>query len=183
MASEVSPFPSCCAMALSGWTMQYSLTRSPASDNLQARSQCVQQQWQQWRHDKYFNCPISQSTQSDVSSRSGDNSVVEHWTREWKVTGSSPGSSSRWTDFSSVNFLCRLFFSASEPPPRVTAVACKESQLFCQKCRKSDLQFSVDDVNKKSTWRCEHARSGVELFMPHTSFSSTRSFIQSAWLI
>ena len=59
---------------------------------------------------------------------------LERRTHDWKVAGSNP----RWNGgrivFSRVNFLCWLLFRYPFQP-RVTTVARKRSQSFCQKCR------------------------------------------------
>ena len=62
-----------------------------------------------------------------------DGSVVDQWTCDRKVLGSTPGRSSGRIFFSRVNFLCRLFQYLFHPC--VTAVACERSRSFCQKCR------------------------------------------------
>ena len=62
-----------------------------------------------------------------------DGSDVDRWTWDWKVLGWTPDRSSRRHFFSRVNFLCQLFQYLFHPC--VTAVACKRSQSFCQKCR------------------------------------------------
>ena len=62
---------------------------------------------------------------------SGHSPVVEYWTCDWKIAGSSPGRSSRRI-FSRVNFLCS-HFAINPFHPCVTAVACKRSQSFCYK--------------------------------------------------
>ena len=59
---------------------------------------------------------------------------LERGTHDWKVTGSSPGSSGGIIFFSRVNFLCLLLFRYPFHP-RVTAVARKRYRSFCQKCR------------------------------------------------
>ena len=59
---------------------------------------------------------------------------LEHQTHDLKVPGSSPGRSGGRIFFSRVNFLCWLLFRYLFHP-RVTAVARKRSQPFCQKCR------------------------------------------------
>ena len=58
---------------------------------------------------------------------------LEHRTHDLMVPGSSPGRSGARM-FSRVNFLCWLLFRYAFHPC-VTAVACKRSQSFCQKCR------------------------------------------------
>ena len=59
---------------------------------------------------------------------------LEHQTHNRKVPGSNPGRSGGWIFFSRVNFLCWLLFWYPFNP-HVTAVACKRSLSFCQKCR------------------------------------------------
>ena len=63
-----------------------------------------------------------------------DSSVVEWWAHDRKVLGSSPSRSGRRMFFSRLNFLCWFLFQYLFHP-RVTAVACKRSLSFCQKCR------------------------------------------------
>ena len=64
---------------------------------------------------------------------SRDSSVVDCWTRDRKVLGLSPGWSSGRIFFSWVNFLCWTLLRYPIHP-HVTAVACKRSCSFCQKC-------------------------------------------------
>ena len=59
---------------------------------------------------------------------------LERRTRDRKVPGSSPGISGGNTFFSGVNLLCWLVFRYPFYP-RVNAVARKQPQSFCQKCR------------------------------------------------
>ena len=59
---------------------------------------------------------------------------LEHQTHDWKVAGSNPCRSGRGIFFSRVNFLCWLLLRY-QFHPCVTAVVCKRSQSFCQKCR------------------------------------------------
>ena len=59
---------------------------------------------------------------------------LECLTHDWKVMNSSPCRSSRRIFFSMVSFLCWLLFWYPFHP-RVTAVACRRSQSFCQKGR------------------------------------------------
>ena len=59
---------------------------------------------------------------------------LEHWTRDWKVTGSNPCWNGGRIFFSRVDFLCWLLFRYPFHP-RVTTVARKKSRSFCQKCR------------------------------------------------
>ena len=58
---------------------------------------------------------------------------LERQTRDRKVPGSSPSRSGGRILFSRVSFLCWLILVSV--PPHVTAVACKRSWSFCQKCR------------------------------------------------
>ena len=59
---------------------------------------------------------------------------LEHRTHDWKVTGSNPCWNGGRIFFSRVDFLCWLLFRYPFQP-RVTTVARKKSQSFCQKCR------------------------------------------------
>ena len=59
---------------------------------------------------------------------------LERRTHDWKVAGSNPCRSGGRIFFSRVNFLCWLLFWYPFHPC-VTAVACKRSRSFCQKCR------------------------------------------------
>ena len=59
---------------------------------------------------------------------------LEQRTHDWKVAGSNPCRSGGIIFFSGVDFLCWLLFRYPFHP-RVTAVARKRSQSFCQKCR------------------------------------------------
>ena len=59
---------------------------------------------------------------------------LERRTHDRKVPGSSSGRSGGKIFFSRVNFLCWLLFRYLFHP-RVTAVACKRSRSFLQKCR------------------------------------------------
>ena len=65
---------------------------------------------------------------------SGDGSVVEHWTHDWNVVGSSPSRSSGRILFSRVNFLCWPLFQYPLHPC-VTAIAHRRPWSSCQKCR------------------------------------------------
>ena len=73
-----------------------------------------------------------------------------------KVTGSNPCRSSRRILFSRVNFLCWLLFQYPFHPC-VTAVACKRSWSFSQKCRWQ--------VSAKHTYTllCFHILAGTEI--------------------
>ena len=59
---------------------------------------------------------------------------LERRTRDWKVAGSNPCWNGGRIFFSRVDFLCWLLFRYPFHP-RVTTVAHKKSQSFCQKCR------------------------------------------------
>ena len=59
---------------------------------------------------------------------------LEHRTRDWKAVGSNPCWNGGRIFFSRVDFLCWLLFRYPFHP-RVTTVARKKSQSFCQKCR------------------------------------------------
>ena len=79
-----------------------------------------------------FSCQVGDT--HNCSLGSGDSSVVQHQTYDWKVVGSSPGRSSGIIFFSRVSFLFWLLFGYPFHP-RVTAVARKRSRSFLQKCR------------------------------------------------
>ena len=59
---------------------------------------------------------------------------LEHRIHDWKVAGSNPCWNGGRIFFSRVDFLCWLLFQYPFHP-RVTTVARKKSQSFCQKCR------------------------------------------------
>ena len=85
-----------------------------------------------------------------VQSRAGIAQWLECWTRDWKVTDLSPCRSSGRIFFSRVNFLCWLLFRYLFHP-RVTAVARKRSQSFCQKCR---WQVTAKHACTLHMWLC-----------------------------
>ena len=63
--------------------------------------------------------------------------LTDGWDK-WMKGKTKAGRSSRRIFFSRVNFLCLLLFSAHftpSPLSRITAVANKRPQTFCQKCR------------------------------------------------
>ena len=75
---------------------------------------------------------------------------LEHRTRDWKVVGSNPCRSGRRIFVSRVDFLCWLLFRYPFHP-RVTAVACKRSWSFCQKCR---WQVTAKHAYTLCVWLC-----------------------------
>ena len=77
----------------------------------------------------------------------------EHWTHDWKVTGSNPCRTSRRIFFSRVNFLCWLLFRYPFHPrvSTVTAVAHQISWSFCQKCR---WQVTAKHASTLCMWLC-----------------------------
>ena len=75
---------------------------------------------------------------------------LECRTHDWNVAGSNPCWSGGRIFFSMVNFLCWLLFRYLFHP-RVTAVAQKRSQSFCQKCR---WQVTVKHANTLRMWLC-----------------------------
>ena len=75
---------------------------------------------------------------------------LECWTHDWKVTGLNPCRCGRRIFFSMVDFLCWLLFQYPFHP-RVTAVAHKRSQSFCQKCR---WQVTAKHINTLHMWLC-----------------------------
>ena len=86
------------------------------------------------KHSLSFIC--RQAILLCVMSQVGIAQWLECRTRDWKVAGSSPCRSSGRIFSSWVNFLCWLLFWYPFHPC-VTAVACKRSQSFCQKCNHS----------------------------------------------
>ena len=66
-------------------------------------------------------------------SGSQDNLLIECWAHDWKVVSSNPGRSGGRIFFSRVNFACWLLLRVRSTP-RVTIVAHKRPQSFCQKC-------------------------------------------------
>ena len=75
---------------------------------------------------------------------------LERRTHDWKVAGLNPCRSSGGIFFSRVDFLCRLLFQYPLHP-RVTAVARKRSQSFCQKCR---WQVTAKHAYTLQMWLC-----------------------------
>ena len=75
---------------------------------------------------------------------------LERWTCDWKVAGSNPCRSSRRIFFSRVDFLCRFLFRYPFHP-RVTTVARKRSQSFCQKCM---WQVTAKHTDTLCMWLC-----------------------------
>ena len=71
-------------------------------------------------------------------------------THDWKVAGSNPCRSSGRIFFSVVNFLCWLLFWYPFHP-RVTTVAGKWPQSFCQKCR---WQVTAKHTCTLQLWFC-----------------------------
>ena len=79
--------------------------------------------------------------------------LLDRRTRDWKVAGLNPRRSSRRSRrifFSRVVFLCWLLFRYPFHP-RVTAVAHKRSQSFCQKCR---WQVTAKHAYTLRMWLC-----------------------------
>ena len=75
---------------------------------------------------------------------------LERRTRDWKVAGLNPCWSGGRIFFSRVDFLCWLLFRYLFHP-RVTAVACKRSRSFCQKCR---CQVTAKHAYTLRMWLC-----------------------------
>ena len=75
---------------------------------------------------------------------------LERWTHDRKVVGSNPWRSGGRIFFSRVKFLCWLLFRYPFHP-RVTAVACKRSQSFRQKCR---WQVTAKHAYTLCMWLC-----------------------------
>ena len=71
-------------------------------------------------------------------------------TRDWKVAGSNPCWSGGRIFFSKVDFLCWPLFRYPFHL-RVTAVACKRSRSFCQKCR---WQVTAKHAFTLRMWLC-----------------------------
>ena len=81
------------------------------------------------------------------SLKAGTAQWLECWTHDWKVTGSNPCRGGGRIFFSKVNFLYWLLFQC----PRVTAVACKKSRSFYQKCR---WQVTAKHACTLGMWLC-----------------------------
>ena len=96
--------------------------------------------WHQVWHYSYCACERSRGTEIAQ--------WLEHWTCGWKVTGLNPCRSGGRIFFSRVDFLCWLIFRYLFHP-RVTAVARKISQSFCQKCR---WQVTAKHTYTLPTW-------------------------------
>ena len=75
---------------------------------------------------------------------------LQRQTCDWKVAGSYPRRSGGRIFFSRVDFLCWLLFRYPFHP-RVTAVACKRSQSFCQKC---SWQVTAKHAYSLCMWLC-----------------------------
>ena len=75
---------------------------------------------------------------------------LERRTSDWKVSGSNPCWSGGRIFFSRVDFLCWLLFRYPFHP-RVTAVARKRFQSFCQKCR---WQVTAKHAYTLHMWLC-----------------------------
>ena len=75
---------------------------------------------------------------------------LERRIRDWKVVGSNPCWRGGIIFFSRVNFLCWLLFQYPFHH-RVTAVACKRSWSFCQKCRS---QVTAKQAYTLHMWLC-----------------------------
>ena len=75
---------------------------------------------------------------------------LERRTRDWKVAGSKPCRSGGRIFFSMVDFLCWLLFRYPFHPS-VTAIACKRSRSFCQKCR---WQVTAKHAYTLCIWLC-----------------------------
>ena len=82
--------------------------------------------------------------------------------RDWKGVGSNPSRSSGRIFFSRVDFLCWLLFQYPFHP-RVTAVACKRSRSFCQKCR---WQVTAKHAHTLRMWLCMKWH-GAQLYGVH----------------
>ena len=88
---------------------------------------------------------------------------LERQTHDWKVVSSNPCRSS-WRIFSRVDFLCWLLFRYSFHPC-VTAVACKRSLSFYQKCR---WQVTAKHAYTLRMWLCMKRHSAWLYGVPRT---------------
>ena len=93
---------------------------------------------------------------------------LERRTHDWKVAGSNPCWSSGRIFFSRVDFLCWLLFRYLFHP-RVTAVACKRSWSFCQKCR---WQVTAKHAYTLHMWLCMK-QHGAWLYGVHRTCAKT----------
>ena len=96
---------------------------------------------------------------------------LECRTHDRKVTGSNRYWSSGRIFFSRVNFLCYSYFGICSTPC-VTAVACKRSQSFCQKCR---WQVTAKHAYTLRVWLCMKWH-GAWLYGVHRTCAKTLQF-------
>ena len=87
-----------------------------------------------WVSVWYFDLYTSRVRPPSFFSLPGIAQWLERRTHDWKVAGLNPCWSGGRIFFSRVDFLCWLLYRYPFHP-RVTAVACKRSRSFCQKCR------------------------------------------------
>ena len=111
-----------------------------------------------------FQCPLHPYPRVTAVARKRSRSFCQNWsgggdriaqwlerrTRDWKVAGSNPCRSGRTIFFRRVDFLYWLLFRYPFHP-RVTAVARKRSQSFCQKCR---WQVTAKHAYTLRMWLC-----------------------------
>ena len=87
---------------------------------------------------------------------------LEHQTRDWMVTGLSPG---RRIFFSMVNFLCWLIFQYCS-----TSTAWKRAWSFCQKCR---WQVTAKHTCTLCMWLCMKWHDTVHACIVYTECAET----------
>ena len=110
-----------------------------------------------------FDCPeVTQCGWQDIAQ------WLERRTHDWKVAGSNPCRSGGRIFFSKVNFLCWLLFWYLFHP-HVTAVTCKRSRSFCQKCW---WQVTAKHAYTLRLWLCVK-RHGAWLYGVHRTCAET----------
>ena len=96
---------------------------------------------------------------------------LEHQTCDWKDMGLNPCRSSRSIFLSRLNFLCWLLFQYLFHPC-FTAIACKRSRSFCQKCR---WQVKAKHACTLHMWLCMKWH-GAQLYGVHRTHQDGSSF-------
>ena len=104
--------------------------------------------------------------------------LVQRWTLDQKFMGSIPGR----RFFSTANFLCQLLFGVFHP--KVTAVARKRWQPFCQKCRWQATAKHAHTLDPAKSERSMLSRRSVETYQRNelTSSSSGNKYPKSSQL-
>ena len=101
---------------------------------------------------------------------------LEHWTCDWKVTGSNPCRSDGRILCSRVNFLCWLLFWYLYHP-HVTAVAHKRSRSFWQLTAKQACTFVCVTLREVTwcivVWCTQNEMAAVSCGTSHASSIST----------